>query len=141
MSAAPRLMHTAIDATEPRALAEFYRQLLGLRYRNGDESAGVNDPDREEDWLVLVDGRGRRVLAFNRVDQLPRPTWPQDESVPKQMHLDLELPDRAALEVARSQALELGAELLLDRSDDPDEALYALADPAGHPFCLLTTGP
>ena len=27
--------------------------------------------------------------------------------------------------------------ILLDRTDDEDEALYVLADPSGHPFCLL----
>jgi len=37
MSAYPLLMHTALDATHCRSLAEFYRQFLGLRYRPGDE--------------------------------------------------------------------------------------------------------
>jgi hypothetical protein len=31
----------------------------------------------------------------------------------------------------------LGATLLYYRTDDQDEPLYVLADPAGHPFCLL----
>jgi hypothetical protein len=31
------LMHTALDATDCRELAEFYRAFLGLRYRAGDE--------------------------------------------------------------------------------------------------------
>jgi hypothetical protein len=31
----------------------------------------------------------------------------------------------------------LGAHLLYDRSEDALEPLYVLADPAGHPFCLL----
>ena len=29
MAEYPRLLHTAIDTTDARALAEFYRQLLG----------------------------------------------------------------------------------------------------------------
>lgn len=33
----PQLLHTALDTTDARALAEFYRQLLGLQYRSGDE--------------------------------------------------------------------------------------------------------
>jgi hypothetical protein len=37
MSAYPVLVHTALDATDVRALAEFYRELLGLQYRPGDE--------------------------------------------------------------------------------------------------------
>ena len=41
----PRLLHTVIDTTEVRALAEFYRQLLGLRYRPGDEAPTDGAPD------------------------------------------------------------------------------------------------
>ena len=37
----------------------------------------------------------------------------------------------------RARAEALGATLLLDRSDDPTEALYVLADPSGHPFCIF----
>ncbi len=33
----PVLLHTVIDAADCRGLAEFYRQLLGLRYRDGEE--------------------------------------------------------------------------------------------------------
>jgi catechol-2,3-dioxygenase len=128
----PELMHTAIDATDPRALAEFYRQFLGLRYRPGDEPSAGGDGD----WLVLLDSDGRRALAFNQVDSLPRPTWPSDE-VPKQMHHDYRVPTVEELERHRARAEQLGATLLYDRSDHPDEPLYVLADPAGHPFCIL----
>jgi hypothetical protein len=31
----------------------------------------------------------------------------------------------------------LGARLLHDRSDDPEEPLRVYADPAGHPFCIF----
>jgi hypothetical protein len=37
--------------------------------------------------------------------------------------------------------LGLGARLLRDRFDDPDEPLYVYADPAGHPFCLFVATP
>ena len=37
------------------------------------------------------------------------------------------------------RALALGAELLLDRSADPEEPLYVYADPAGHPFCIFVS--
>ncbi|GAA4713168.1 hypothetical protein APR04_004257 [Promicromonospora umidemergens] len=46
-------------------------------------------------------------------------------------------PDIAALTEARDRAVTLGATLRLDRSDDPDEPLYALADPMGHTFCIF----
>jgi catechol 2,3-dioxygenase-like lactoylglutathione lyase family enzyme len=131
----PELMHTALDATDVRGLAEFYRELLGVRYRPGDEPPTDGSTD-DEDWLVLVDGDGSRVLAFQEVPTLDRPTWPSHE-VPKQMHLDFRVPTVAELQRHRERAERLGATLLLDRTDDPDEALYVLADPAGHPFCIL----
>jgi len=135
MSAYPVLMHTALDATDCRGLAEFYRQFLGLRYRSGDEvpHGGDDDPD----WLVLVDPAGHRVLAFQKVPELARATWPAHD-VPMQMHHDFRVPDSQELRRHRQRAEELGATLLYDRTDD-DEPLYVLADPAGHPFCILVS--
>ena len=130
-------MHTALDATDCRELAEFYRAFLGLRYRPGDEPPDGGRVD-EADWLVLVDEFGQRVLAFNQVASLARPTWPTDE-VPKQMHHDFRVSGVAELEEQRRRAEELGAVLLYDRSDDEAEPLYVLADPAGHPFCVLVS--
>lgn len=135
MSAYPVLMHTAIDATDCRSLAEFYRQLLGLRYRPGDEIP-ADGSDDNPDWLVLLDPTGHRVLAFQQVPTLARPTWPAHE-VPKQMHHDFRVASVEELQHQRQRAEELGATLLYDRTDDDTEPLYVLADPAGHPFCLL----
>jgi len=50
-------MHTALDATDCRSLAEFYRQFLGLRYRPGDETS-TDGSDDDSDWLVLLDPTG-----------------------------------------------------------------------------------
>jgi len=135
VSGFPELMHTALDATDVRGLAEFYRELLGVRYRPGDEPPTDGSAD-DEDWLVLVDADGGRVLAFQEVPTLDRPTWPSHD-VPKQMHLDFRVPTVAELQRHRERAQRLGAMVLLDRTDDPDEPLYVLADPAGHPFCIL----
>jgi catechol 2,3-dioxygenase-like lactoylglutathione lyase family enzyme len=131
----PELLHTVLDTTNVRSLAEFYRQLLGLVYRPGDEPPADAATD-DADWLVLTDSAGVRKLAFQQVDELPRTTWPRQD-VPQQLHLDMTVPDRAALDRQRDRALALGAELRLDRTDDPDEPLYALADPAGHTFCIF----
>jgi len=135
VSGFPELMHTALDAIDVRGLAEFYRVLLGVRYRPGDEPPADGSADGE-DWLVLVDADGSRVLAFQEVPTLDRPTWPTHD-VPKQMHLDFRVATVAELRRHRERAEQLGATLLLDRTDDPEEALYVLADPAGHPFCIL----
>lgn len=54
-----------------------------------------------------------------------------------QLHMDFRVPDAQELEVQRERAEDLGARLLMDRTHDPDEPLYVMADPEGHPFCLL----
>jgi hypothetical protein len=131
----PQILQTVLDATDVRSLAEFYRQFLELVYRPGDEPPAAGLPD-DADWLVLTDSAGNRALAFQQVDELPRSTWPRP-GVPQQLHLDMTVPDRAALDRQRDRALALGAELRLDRSADTREPLYALADPAGHTFCIF----
>jgi hypothetical protein len=132
MDTFPRLLHTVLDTTDVRGLAEFYRELLDLVYRPGDEATTTG----EADWLVLTDAEGHRQLAFQLVDRLEPTTWPAPD-VPMQLHLDFIVPSRPELERHRDRAEALGATLLLDRTDDPDEPLYVLADPAGHPFCLF----
>ncbi|MBD3782740.1 MAG: VOC family protein [Micrococcales bacterium] len=135
MGRSPRLLHTVLDTTDVRGSAEFWRELLGLVYRPGDEPPADGEPD-DADWLVLTEADGTRRLAFQEVEELTPTTWP-DHEVPMQLHLDLLVDDRDDLERQRSRAEALGARLLLDRTDDPDEPLYVLADPSGHPFCLF----
>ncbi len=134
MAEYPELLHTVLDAVDVRGLAEFYRDLLGLAYRPGDEPPS-SGPDHA-DWLVLVAGDGGRRLAFQQVERLEPTTWPTPD-VPMQMHLDLTVTDVDELGRHRDRALSLGATLLLDRSADAEEPLYVLADPAGHPFCVF----
>ncbi len=135
MAEFPQLLHTAIDTTDARGLAEFYRELLGLQYRPGDAPPGEGEKD-EADWLVLVDAGGRRRLAFQQVERLEPTTWPAHD-VPMQMHLDFTVTSIDELERHKGRAEALGARVLLDRTDDPDEPLYVLADLSGHPFCLF----
>lgn len=131
----PQLLHTVIDTTDARALAEFYRQLLGLQYRQRDELPADGGAD-DADWLVLTDPNGARKLAFQQVERQERTTWPTHD-VPMQMHLDFTVSSLAELQRQRERAEALGAQLLLDRTDDSDEPLYVLADLSGHPFCIF----
>jgi hypothetical protein len=133
----PALRQVVLDGTDIRTLAEFYRQLLGLRYRPGDEPPGPGQPDpRGEDWLVLRGDGGGVQLAFQQVASLPEATWPEGP-IPQQLHLDLTVPGTAELDVQHERAMALGARLLDDRSEDPEEPLRVYADPAGHPFCIF----
>lgn len=136
----PTFRSIVLDTTDARALAEFYRQLLGYEYEPGDEPPppGEDDPIGR-DWLVLNDPVGRR-LAFQQVDSLAPSTWPAD-GVPQQLHLDFSVETTDDLIVQRDRAIALGAGMLDDRFADPEEPLYVFADPAGHPFCIFVVHP
>ena len=135
----PILRQTVLDSEDVRGLAEFYRQLLGLRYRPGDEPPSDGEPDPAgQDWLCLRDADGTPRLAFQQVAHLPPPTWP-DGPRPQMLHLDTTVPTVEDLHAQHRRALDLGARLLRDRSDDPDEPLFVYADPAGHPFCIFVS--
>jgi catechol 2,3-dioxygenase-like lactoylglutathione lyase family enzyme len=137
----PMLRQVVLDGTDIRALAEFYRQLLGLRYRPGDEPPAPGEPDPQgEDWLVLRGPGGGVRVAFQQVASLPEATWPEGP-IPQQLHLDLTVADRAEFDVQHERAMGLGARLLDDQSEDPQEPLRVYADPAGHPFCIFVAPP
>jgi len=113
-------LHTlVIDCPDPQGLASFYEALLGL-----------NRVEDEPSWVTL-EGRGQR-LAFQESGEQRPATW-GDGSVPQQMHLDVLVVD---LDQAERAVISLGARLL-EGSDKPI-GYRVYADPAGHPFCLVT---
>jgi hypothetical protein len=74
-----RLRSVVLDCPQFKALAEFYRAVLG------GEVTFV-----EDDWVVLtVDGLR---LAFQLVEEFAAPTWPYGER-PQQFHLDVTVDD------------------------------------------------
>ena len=133
----PRFRSVVLDGPDARALAEFYRQLLGLAYEPGDEPppTGQDDP-RGRDWVTLAATAHSPRLAFQQVERLAQATWPTGP-IPQQLHLDFSVATPEELHVQHQRATALGARLLEDRSTDPDEPLYVYADPAGHPFCVF----
>ena len=130
----PQLLHTVLDAVDVRAEAEFWRDLLGLAYRDGDEAP--DDGAGDADWLVLTHPDGRRCLAVQQVEALPPSRWPEPGH-PSVSHLDTTVPSRSALDAVHERVLELGGEVRFDRTDDPEEPLRAYASPAGHVFCVF----
>lgn len=137
MNDVPRLLHTVLDAVDVRAEAEFWRELLGLTYRRGDE---VPDGSDDADWLVLLDAVGGRGLAIQEVEALTPTRWPQPGH-PSVAHLDTTVATREELDAAHERVLALGGDLRFDRTDDPDEPLRAYASPAGHVFCVFVAPP
>jgi catechol 2,3-dioxygenase-like lactoylglutathione lyase family enzyme len=135
----PRLVQVVLDTTDARSAAEFWRQLLGLFYRSGDEppDPGEDDP-AGRDWLNLRLPEGTPLLAFQQVSELGRATWP-GQRIPQQLHLDLMVRDVAELDAVHARVIELGGGLRFDRSDDEEEPLRVFTDPDGHPFCVFVT--
>ena len=126
-----------LDTVDARRLAEFYRRLLALEYRPGDEPPAPGEPDDNgADWLVLRPADGSWQLAFQQTTGVRPTTWPDDE-VPQQTHLDTAVDSVAELDRQHERVLGLGGTLRFDRSDDPDEPLRVYADPDGHLFCVF----
>ncbi|KNX38644.1 VOC family protein [Luteipulveratus halotolerans] len=143
MSDHPFVRQVVLDCPDPRVLGDFYCALLGYTYRAGDV-----EPTPDEDWLVIrpagdEDGSSGRGMALQKVDDYDPPVWSPEPGFDggtrqrQMLHLDMTAPDLPSLTRQRDRALELGARLLYDRSDDEDEPLYVFADPADHPFCIF----
>jgi hypothetical protein len=112
-----------LDCDEPRALAAFYEELLGMRVREEDT------PERVV--ITYEDGR-LPMLAFRHVPAHSPPRYP-DPAYPQQMHMDLKFEDYYG---AQRLAERLGA----NRLPNPGGHPTVYADPAGHPFCLCFPG-
>jgi catechol-2,3-dioxygenase len=111
------LFAVTIDAPDASALARFYADLIGMEVTyDGPEGA-------------MIVGGGQSVLVQQVSDYTP-PAWP-DPARPQQAHLDI-LVDN--LDVGEARALELGA----TRLPGGGESFRVFADPAGHPFCLVS---
>jgi predicted enzyme related to lactoylglutathione lyase len=109
-----------LDSPDPRALADFYRRLLGWTTRQD-----------EPGWVTLNPPAGGAGLSFQSEPVYVRPSWPSDASHQQMMlHLDIEVDD---LEAAGAHAVAQGATLA---EFQPQEHVRIYLDPAGHPFCL-----
>ena len=118
-----RLEKAVLDCPDPRLLARFYAQVLGMQV--------VEDDD---DWVVIGRAAGWRELAFQRARAWTPPTWPEGR-VPQQAHLDVRV---TGIEEAERAVLGLGASAVGRRDDTRGFRVYL--DPAGHPFCLVFGG-
>lgn len=112
----------SLDCDDPKALADFWCDLLGGEI--GFES---------EDFVAIKIDAG--WLSTVRVPNYAAPTWPDGPS-PKQVHLELKVTE---LDAAQAEALGKGARVA-DTQPNP-EGWRVLLDPAGHPFCLTTLIP
>lgn len=128
-----RIRRMMLDAADHRRLAEFYRRLLGAQYESGSEPGQEDEPR----FLDLIDPATGARLGFQVSENYRPPDWPDHHRVPTQGHLDLTVLT-GELDRAIDFAVSLGARVL--STEERDDGMVVLADPAGHPFCFLTAG-
>ena len=114
-----RLEKTVIDCPDPRALAEFYCQVLGMRINEDIDG-----------WVVIGLEPGLRQLAFQRVTKWLPPRWP-DPAYPQQLHFDIRVSDA---DQAERELLALGATRV---PSGRETGFRVFTDPVGHPFCIV----
>ena len=111
-----------MDCADAPALASFWSEVLGAEVTESDAGwASVQTP-----------AHGR--MSFQSVEGYEAPAWPGGTGA-QQMHLDVLVDDLAA---ATDRVLTVGAAALTDVLDAGPKAWRVFADPAGHPFCLVS---
>lgn len=120
-TARPVLAAVVLDAPDARALADFYRRLLGWEVL-----------EDEPQWVRLRSPQGGYGLSFQTAEGYVPPVWPNEPGTQQMLsHLDLVVED---LEAASAFAQACGATLA---DVQPQEHVRVHLDPAGHPFCLF----
>lgn len=124
MPAVGRLVDLVLDCADATLLAAFWAAVLGRDIEH-----------RDDGWVSLSRGEDGHRLSFQQVGGYARPQWP-GQDVPQQMHLDILVLDLAE---ADAQVRALGATTLSELLDPGPQQWRIYADPAGHPFCLVTS--
>ena len=118
-----RLQAITVDAHDPRALAEFWAEVLGWKIGEGGNEIEV--------WIERELGDPKNtgfpdILFLKNSDV---------KNVKNRLHLDLR-PDDQDAEVRRLE--KLGAKRIeIGQSADPDTSWVVMADPEGNEFCVL----
>ena len=118
-----RLQCITVDAHDPRALAEFWAEVLGWKIGEGGNEIEV--------WIERELGDPKNTgfpdILFLKNSDL--------KNVKNRLHLDLR-PDDQDAEVRRLE--KLGAKRIeIGQSADPDTSWVVMADPEGNEFCVL----
>ncbi|EFP57040.1 VOC family protein [Dermacoccus sp. Ellin185] len=117
-----RLTQLVFECEDPEVVALFWQRVLDLE-----------PPQGEPDWLTLQwQPVGR--FSFHRVEGYQAPTWPGANGQ-QHVHFDLLVED---LQKASFAVMEAGGAPLTAVLNPGPKAWRIFADPAGHPFCLVT---
>ncbi|MDN3902921.1 VOC family protein [Arthrobacter sp. YD2] len=110
----------ALDAADPRRLAEFWTQALGYRIEETNDADVIS--------LVGTDGVGPDI------DIIP---VPEGKTVKNRLHLDLRASEGSTQAQEVDRLLSLGA-ARIDVGQGSEVDWVVLADPEGNEFCVLS---
>jgi hypothetical protein len=117
-----RLTQLILECDDAERLARFWQEVLDLP-----------EPEGDSDWLTLRwEPVGR--FSFHRVSGYRPPSWPGQRGE-QHVHFDLLVDDLCDASLAVERA---GARPMTDVLDPGPKAWRIYADPAGHPFCLVS---
>ena len=119
-----RIAVVAIEARDPRRVAEFWAAALGWQAWPDDEGRGVS--------IAPPGSAGPSGIGGPCIDVLP---VPHAKTVKNRLHLDLRADGTTQSEEV-DRLLGLGAKRL-DVGQGPDASWVVLADPEGNEFCVL----
>jgi predicted enzyme related to lactoylglutathione lyase len=116
-----RIATLAIDATDPRPVADFWCSVLGWTVLDEDPTiVSIGPPEATPD-------AGGPTIDVVRV--------PESKTVKNRLHFDLRA-DGTTRDDELARLLSLGARRV-DVGQGPDVTWVVLADPEGNEFCLL----
>ena len=110
-----------LDAKDPKALMQFYSDLLGWEMTYESDT-----------FCALADPNGGTGLGAQLVESFKTPVWPPETGESDQgAHCDFQVSD---LQAAVARAIELGGKPAEKQFIDD---LTVVIDPEGYPFCLF----
>ena len=117
-----RLTQLVLECDDAERLARFWQEVLDLP-----------EPEGDSDWLTLRwEPVGR--FSFHRVADYRPPPWPGERGE-QHVHFDLLVDNLRDASLAVERA---GARPMTDILDPGPKSWRIYADPAGHPFCLVS---
>lgn len=112
-----------IDCCEPKALSDFYAELLGWEREYVSEK-----------FVRIASGVANIGFGFQRNEDYVPPVWPDEPGKQQQMeHLDIYIDSLEEMPAAVDRAIALGA---TKAPEQYSKNWTVMLDPEGHPFCI-----
>lgn len=120
-----KLSGVTVDCKDPKALSDFYIQMLHWEKTYEDDG-----------FSIIASSTSDVKISFQKNIYYVPPVWPEkSDSQQQQTHLDFKVRDKAHMELMVERAIECGA---TKAAEQYSELWTVMIDPVGHPFCFDT---